>query len=79
MLLQAMANKWYKSLLKASTKSFDCNFHKTLVLRQTRLQEVVRIVVKCCLNRLRKKYGVLNNNNNNNNNNNGSAGKKMLG
>ena len=54
---------------------FDSHFHQKLdchkvVFWQTRLQEVVRILVKCRLNHLRKKYGVLNNTS--------SAGKKCL-
>ena len=45
----------------------DCHFHQTLdchkvVFWQTCLQEIMQIVVKCCLNHLRKKYKVLNNN-----------------
>ena len=46
---------------------FDCHFHQKsdcqkVMFGQTRLQEIVQIVVKCCLNHLGKKYGVLNNN-----------------
>ena len=53
----------------------DCHFYQTLdyhkvVFWQTRFQEIVRIVVKCCLDYLRKKGEVLNNN--------GSAGKVHL-
>ena len=51
----------------------DCHFHQKLdfrniVFSQILSQEVVE--VKCCLNHLRKKYGVLNNN--------GSVRKKCL-
>ena len=45
------------------------NCHEVLFW-QTRLQKITQFVMKCCLNHLRKKYGVLQNN--------GSAGKKYL-
>ena len=76
MLMQTMWNicmKGYKRLplnlfesrIKLNEVIFDCYFHQKMdchkvVSWQIRLQELVRVVVKCCLNHLRKKYGVLN-------------------